>query len=56
MADWYNDSIHKCSRCGLVFKVYSTEDVPEVSFCPSCGHGTGDEIELTEKEIEELES
>lgn len=55
MTNWYNDSIHKCSRCGTVFKVYSTNDVPNVNFCPDCGHCIGDEEDLTEKEIAELE-
>ena len=54
MADWYNDSIHKCSKCGTIFKVYTTIDTPGVDFCPICGHSTGDEEDLTEEEIEEL--
>ncbi len=56
MIDWYNDSIHKCSRCGLIFKVYTTEDVQDVNFCPNCGHCTGDEEDLTDEEIEKLDN
>ena len=54
MVDWYNDSIHKCPRCGLIFKVYATVE-PDINFCPDCGSSIGDEEDLTDEEMAEFE-
>lgn len=49
----YYDSIHKCSRCGAIFKAVFYGDDIDVEFCPQCGACLEDVI--TEKEINELE-
>lgn len=49
----YSDGIHKCSRCGAIFKTTFYGAEIEVEFCPQCGACLEDAI--TEEEINELE-
>lgn len=54
MKEWFNDSIHRCGKCGTIFKVYVLEDDTGISFCPNCGCCLSED-DLTEEEIEGLE-
>ena len=55
MREWFNDSIHRCGKCGEIFKVYVLGDIREADFCPICGSCLSSEEDLTEEELEELE-